>query len=236
MSRPSRQAILPFESKRAKVDDWPKPLETLTRPGLNLRQWLICSPSRAQAWFEQLESDAAVQYKPSEDVMIKVMGKVYDIPRRVAMQGDDGLSYTYSSTKLTADAWTSPVLQLKEVVEKLVGCSFNLVLINRYKDGQDCMGEHQDNEPELDPSAPVVSLSFGAPRDFVLKHKHVKKKQGAHADEPVVKMQLQPGHLVAMDVPSNRDWYHGVPRRALSKVNVPRINLTFRKATSPDRY
>lgn len=37
------------------------------------------------------------------------------------------------------------------------------------------MGEHRDNEPELDPTAPIASISFGQERTFVLKHRDARK-------------------------------------------------------------
>lgn len=37
------------------------------------------------------------------------------------------------------------------------------------------MGEHRDNEPELDPDFPIASLSFGQERPFIFKHKDARK-------------------------------------------------------------
>lgn len=37
------------------------------------------------------------------------------------------------------------------------------------------MGEHRDNEPELDPNYPIASISLGQERPFVLKHKDARK-------------------------------------------------------------
>lgn len=37
------------------------------------------------------------------------------------------------------------------------------------------MGEHRDNEPELDPNFPIASISLGQERPFVLKHKDARK-------------------------------------------------------------
>lgn len=37
------------------------------------------------------------------------------------------------------------------------------------------MGEHRDNEPELDPNYPIASISFGQQRTFILKHKDARK-------------------------------------------------------------
>lgn len=38
------------------------------------------------------------------------------------------------------------------------------------------MGEHKDNEPELDPNTPIASLSLGQNRDFVFRHGDCRKK------------------------------------------------------------
>ncbi len=48
------------------------------------------------------------------------------------------------------------------------------VFVDRYNDGNDKMGEHKDDEKELDPQAPIASLSFGQARDFVLRHQDRK--------------------------------------------------------------
>jgi hypothetical protein len=72
MTAISKQTLLPFKPKRAKLEDFPKALPTITRPGLHLRQWLMFTPTKAQAWFEELESEIAIQYKPKQEVMIKV--------------------------------------------------------------------------------------------------------------------------------------------------------------------
>lgn len=37
------------------------------------------------------------------------------------------------------------------------------------------MGEHRDNEPELDHNSPIASISFGQERPFVLKHRDARK-------------------------------------------------------------
>ena len=60
----------------------------------------------------------------------------------------------------------------------LGGETFNFVLVNRYKDGSEHMGEHRDNEQELVQTAPIASLSFGQTRDFVLRHKDSCGRRG----------------------------------------------------------
>lgn len=54
---------------------------------------------------------------------------------------------------------------------------FQIVKIHffRYRNGNDHIGEHRDDESELDPSAPIASISLGQRRTFVLKHKDARK-------------------------------------------------------------
>ena len=101
-------------------------------------------------------------------------------------------------------------------------CRYNFVLVNRYKDGNDKMGDHKDDEKELDPSVPIASLTFGAERDFIFKHQNKKINK---IDD--VKIILKDGMLLLMKNPTNSFWYHGLPQR--KKCFEPRINLTFRK-------
>lgn len=101
-----------------------------------------------------------------------------------------------------------------------------LVLFTRYKDGLDHMGEHRDDEKELDPLSPIASVSLGAARDFIFRHKDTRGKQSSKHIDPV-KLQLAHGSLLLMNPPTNRFWYHSLPIR--KKVVTPRINLTFRR-------
>ena len=39
------------------------------------------------------------------------------------------------------------------------------------------MGDHKDDEKELDPSVPIASLTFGAERDFFLNIRTRKKME-----------------------------------------------------------
>ena len=89
------------------------------------------------------------------------------------------------------------------------------------------MGEHQDDEKDLELSAPIASLSLGRTRDFVFRHVSVKRKQ----TKPVgntdnIKIELTSGSLLLMNYPTNLHWYHSLPKRK----NLPgvRINMTFR--------
>ncbi len=85
---------------------------------------------------------------------------------------DDGLSYRYSGTVNVARPWTPTLLNIKEQIEAVQG-RYNFCLLNRYRSGQDSMGMHADNEPEM--GQVIGSLSLGATRTFRIKHNKTKE-------------------------------------------------------------
>lgn len=110
------------------------------------------------------------------------------------------------------------------LTRKLFLIYLEIYKIRRYRNGNDHMGEHRDDEGELDQEAGIVSISLGQVRDFVFKHRDVKFKK--RRVDPI-KIPLGHGSLLHMKPPTNEFWYHALPVRK----NAPgvRINLTFRK-------
>lgn len=92
------------------------------------------------------------------------------------------------------------------------------------------MGEHRDDEKDLDRTAPIASVSLGQPRDFIFRHKDSRGKN-AKCDIAPVKIELANGSLLMMNCPTNQYWYHSLPKRA--NAIQPRINMTFRKMVTP---
>ena len=146
---------------------------------------------------------------------ITVWGKQHRQPRLTAWYGE--AAYTYSGLSMTPLPFTPLQLTIKAAVEAACGQRFNSVLLNYYRDGRDSMGMHSDDEPELGSRPVIASLSFGATRGFILKHKHTKQ---------TVKLDLPSGSLLLMSGDTQRYWSHGINKSA--KVLTPRINLTFR--------
>lgn len=149
---------------------------------------------------------------------ITVYGKPYLQPRLSAWHGD--LSYGYSGIRLQPLPWTPVLRRLKQRVESLTGREFNSVLLNYYRDENDSMGMHSDDERELGEQPAIASLSLGETRDLVLKHRSRK-------DLKTVKLPLTPGSLLLMQGGTQRYWRHGINK--LRRRCGPRINLTFRK-------
>jgi alkylated DNA repair dioxygenase AlkB len=149
---------------------------------------------------------------------LKVYGKWHHTPRLVRFIGDPNLDYKYSNTQHDTQPWTSTLISLKQRVEVFSGETYNCVLLNYYRDGQDTMGWHADDEAELGLQATIVSLSIGAARDI-----HFKPKTGGE----LIKLTLPCGSLLLMKGQTQQYWLHHIPKRA--RCDTPRINLTFRK-------
>ncbi len=165
-----------------------------------------------------------IEETPWRNEQVTVWGKTHMQPRLIAWYGDDAQSYSYSGITLSALPWTPTLLSVKEKVESLCLCAFNSVLLNYYRDHRDGMGLHSDDEPELGPAPVIASVTFGAARNFVLKHRYRK-------DIANVKLPLPSGSLLVMKGLTQAYWKHGVPKQ--TKPCGPRINLTFRKILSP---
>ena len=150
---------------------------------------------------------------------IKFYGKVYPVPRETAWYGEDGTNYTYSGISCNPLPWTSELLELKNRIEKLVPeASFNSVLLNRYRNGNDKVSWHSDDEKELGINPIIASISLGATRRFDLRHKMDKSK--------IIKIELKSGSLLIMKGPLQHHWEHQVPQQ--KRIYDERINLTFR--------
>lgn len=155
---------------------------------------------------------------------VTLFGKSYRQPRLIAWHGDADATYTYSGLRLEPTPWTPLLTELRAVVERLADTAFNSVLLNYYRDQQDSMGLHSDDEPELGARPIIASLSLGAERTFVLKHRR-DKTRGA------VRLPLAGGSLLIMRGDTQRNWKHGITKQ--TRPCGPRVNLTFRRIRAP---
>ena len=171
--------------------------------------------SQAKAAFNELERELQVYLNASQNE-VKVFGKVYKVPRKQAAFGDPGLVYEFSGVRVPANPWIPILGHFRDLLSSFLGETFNFVLVNRYKDGQDHVGEHRDNEVDLVPKAPIAALSFGQRRDFIFKHKDARGSKGTRKDIDSVKVCLEHGSLLVMNHPTNMYWYHSLPVRKLA--------------------
>lgn len=176
-----------------------------------------------QAFFSSADSDRLFQ-QLSEQIAwrqekIRLYGREFRQPRLTAWYGDAGASYTYSNLTLQPLPWLPSLDEIRVRCNQAAGVVFNSVLLNLYRDGQDRMGWHQDNEPELGTNPVIASVSFGATRRFQFRH---KKRR----DLTTISLDLTDGSLLLMKGPTQHHWRHQVPKT--STETGARINLTFR--------
>ena len=170
---------------------------------------------QSQLYMKHLTND--IKWKREK---IRMWGKEIVTKKRIAWYADEGKSYTYSGSTFYPVQWDEVLLEIKKQVEQHIRFQFNSVLLNEYKSGEVGMGWHSDDEKELGIDPIIASLSFGANRDFIFKHKTDKSFEK-------IKIHLKSGSLLIMSGSTQHYWKHSLPKRL--KVRDPRVNLTFRK-------
>lgn len=178
-------------------------------PDAELKLW--------EHFFDRASSDAyynaLLAQTPWEQKPITIFEKTMPTPRLTAWYGKhrDGLR---------PDIAFTPLLQeIKTKVEDASGFLFTSVLLNLYRDGQDSVAWHRDNERELGPRPIVASVSFGETRPFEIRHKFRK-------DLAKLRIPLEHGSFLLMTGTMQHFWEHQIPKT--NKPISPRINLTFR--------
>ena len=122
---------------------------------IDLYQTTECDQKK-DLWFE-----SCLHNLNWETGFIKIFGKTHQIPRLQAWHADDGINYTYSGKKLQRHDWNNTLLEIKKIIESITSFKFNSVLANLYRDGNDSMGLHSDDEKELGKNPVIASLSLG---------------------------------------------------------------------------
>lgn len=136
-------------------------------------------------------------------------------PRLTSWHADDGISYTYSGRTLVPRPLTPLLESIRQSVEAVSAARYNSVLLNLYRNGDDSIGFHADDEKGVGPT--IASVSLGAARTFEFR----RPDRGSRP----VKVVLEHGSLLVMTGDTQRNWEHGIRKAAGSG---PRINLTFR--------
>ncbi|MDR7194345.1 alpha-ketoglutarate-dependent dioxygenase AlkB family protein [Luteimonas terrae] len=182
---------------------------------------------RAPHWLPVAEADALFEALhidiPWARHRLRIFGREIEAPRLSCWIGDPDATYRYSGTRFVPQPWPAALAPVRDAVSEAAGIAFNSVLANLYRDGQDAMGWHSDDERELGPRPVIASLSLGATRRFVLK------ARAPDADGVVARhvLALPHGSLLVMRGDTQALYRHALPRTA--RPVGPRINLTFRK-------
>lgn len=187
----------------------------LLLPGSQDRLWL---------WHDLMGSasadllDILVAGVPWQRPEIRLFGRTHPIPRLQCWMGDPEARYRYAGLDLTPQPWHDEILALRRGIEAITGQTFNSVLLNLYRNGEDRMGWHSDDERELGDEPWVASYSLGAMRRFAFRRRGATRT--AHV------LELAHDSLLLMGPEVQRRWQHALP--VMKRVQKPRINMTFR--------
>ncbi|AZA90611.1 alkylated DNA repair protein AlkB [Chryseobacterium nakagawai] len=188
------------------------PLSLLSYDGTVLYYGKVFSKDESDVYYDYLLNQ--IPWQNDEAV---VFGKLILTKRKVAWFGEKAFEYTYSNRTKYAKPWTPELLKLKQKCEEVSGETYNSCLLNLYHDGSEGMAYHSDGETDLKKNGAIASLTFGAERKFLFKHKTTKEK---------VEIFLENGSLLIMKGTTQDNWLHRLP--PTTKVKTPRVNLTFR--------
>lgn len=147
-----------------------------------------------------------------------MFGKKTPLPRLTAWYGDPEAVYTYSKIEMKPKKWIDPLVQIRDNLSEQLHVEFNSVLLNYYRNENDHMGWHRDNEKELGPKPLIASISLGDERLF-----QVRERKNKHH---IFEINTGPGSLILMSGNIQTLWEHRIAKRA--KRSSERINLTFR--------
>lgn len=165
--------------------------------------------------FEKLLLDTKWQQRE-----MNMYGRKVLQPRLTAWYGDKDRTYMYSGIRNSPLPWTDLLRDLKRRLEDCTDSQFNSVLLNYYRDNNDSMGFHSDDEKELGPDPTIASFSLGDKRMFLFRRKHVEKPE-------TIAVPLENGSILLMKGATQRNYKHAINRE--TRACGPRINLTFRR-------
>jgi alkylated DNA repair dioxygenase AlkB len=188
----------------ALFDEGQKRFKDFMLPDAGLKLW--------EQFFIRTESDNYFNTLLTNTPWQQRTRKMYD-----RMVPDPRLTAYYGGTK--ALAWTSDLLDIKASVEKECGITFDRVLLNYYRDGNDSVAWHSDTLPADGKHHAIASVTFGETRLFKVRHK--TRKDLKQLDIP-----LTHGSFLLMGETMQDHYEHHVPKT--SRQIGARINLTFR--------
>ncbi|EDM34216.1 2OG-Fe(II) oxygenase [Pedobacter sp. BAL39] len=172
--------------------------------------------------FDDKESDMLLRKFiadcPWQQKIVKMYDKEVVTPRLTSWYADEE-TYDYTSLRRAApNIWTPELLMIREKVQAIAGLRFNSVLLNYYRDGNDSVAWHSDNEKALGTHPLIASVSFGQVRCFDIRRK------SDHSDK--YSIRLESGALMIMKGDLQQHWEHRVAKS--TKSMRARVNLTFR--------
>ena len=190
-------------------------VETLFLPDGELHWYPhYCESARADSWLQRLMAET-----PWRQDSIRMHGKILAVPRLQAWYGVPEARYGYSGILLSPLPFTPLLEEIRAELQQRTGQRFNAVLLNQYRDGNDSVSWHSDDEQALGDDPIIASLSLGGTRRFELRHRTRK-------DPGKLTLDLSHGSLGLMGKGLQTHWQHQIPKQP--GISALRLNLTFR--------
>lgn len=227
-------AILSWKGQRQRNQRrnrmWEKRVEEMEKNGLCASLSVNLSDTGCIEYYSNFFNDSI-----ADNILKSLLNVDYDRPKYFDFRGNKYIyqpresmwfgpcKYNYSKYILDNYSFTDSRWGFLENIRRdmcrVFKYNLNSCLINVYRDGQDSVGWHADDEPIFGTDPNIVSLSFGQTRKFKICRK--SDRRGIRS------FPLDHGSVIVMKGDMQRNWLHCVPKVLDSKCDV-RINLTFR--------
>ena len=159
---------------------------------------------------------------PEEHAEVMIYGKLTPIPRYQRSYGRD---YKFSGVVSKGYPIPPEIQPYLDWVNSLGYGEFNEILLNWYEDGSHYIGAHSDDESQLVPGSPIVTLTLclpGEPRKFRIRDRNKK----------IVKDILTTnGMALVMGGDFQKQFKHEIVKMTgnAAKKAGARISITFRQ-------
>ena len=153
-----------------------------------------------------------------ENPTLQIYGKTAIHHRSIGFFSDNSIGYYYSGQLAKSKPLSSNLLSLLTIINAHFAMEYNGILVNKYGDGNDCIGAHSDDEKGLDVGG-VIAISCGAIRKFRVRNKISKKI--------VIDIPTISNHILHMGGDFQKEFTHEIPIE--KKVKDIRYSFTFRK-------
>ena len=147
-----------------------------------------------------------------------MFGKTFVAPRLSCAIADEGCTYRYRGSQTETIRFTPTLNVLRNNLQARLNVSFNYVLATMYRDGNDYVGWHADDERDLVPGQTIANVSLGETRVF-----RIKNRDGSF-DE---KVSTAHGSLLLMRGEILSTTKHTLIRT--KRLIGPRVVLSFRE-------
>jgi alkylated DNA repair dioxygenase AlkB len=193
-------------------------------------------------FWENLRREVAGYFSDGAERCMTPYG--YPVPRDQRFLSADGSKtylYNTSARAVPRKRWGPLVGKLAKYFSVHFNTKFDLVLANRYIGQNDSVDWHSDSEKMIDDTVPIVSISLGVPRRFLMKPVGAKGRVKFSVDR-----FLTQGDVVVMPPGSQTHFQHCVPKQTErdrkkieeqygneARYENTRYNLTLRKYKEP---